>query len=117
MSAFTPDIRSLMSLGLPHDMGTMHSFHSYYFPHSKQNDENEADDGKNKAHIYLCKEATISKENLVEKLTKIVQKGDPIIMVELYRGNTIYFILPTKASLLISSIFDGSSCVYKGELP
>ena len=38
-------------------------------------------------------------------------------MVELYRANTTYFILPTKASLLISSIFDGSSCVYKGELP
>ena len=54
MSAFTADIRSMMSLGLPHDMGGMHSFSNYYQVNQKSNDENEADNGKIQAHIYLC---------------------------------------------------------------
>ena len=48
MSAFSRDVRSMMSLALPYEMGSMHNFRSWYYIGEKRDNEDANNDDKMK---------------------------------------------------------------------
>ena len=80
-SAFPPEIRSLMSLALPYET------YDHNITMSSWTYTEEKDLEKNQVSYFLniCKDSAVTKEKVLSTLTKIGDKGDPLIMIELYR--------------------------------
>lgn len=69
-------------------------------------------------YIGFANTTQVQKTTILDTLKKVVEKGDPVFIMDFFQGKTNIVKVATKSSLLITSLeTEGTSCLYEGEMP